>query len=270
MRAKAVVGQVGIEQQQLVGHQHAFVDDDLGRQAADVEHRGLLQAAVAPQFVTGPLANHVQLPLEGVARQTVRRGDEQLLDGRLRRGRGRAEVGFHAAHGDAVPAHQPLPLLGDNPFHGSFALLAFVVDGRQEHDSGAVPARLRQFGAQVHLGHFGEEFVRQRGQDPGPVAGRRFATASAPMAHPPQDVVGVQHQLMAALALDMRDNPHAASVFLVGGIVQAVLLRISVHRSQTHFRLDLSVIRQALRTAAVRRRRQHYYSRPTCSGTNLP
>jgi hypothetical protein len=104
------------------------------------------------------------------------------------------------------------------------------------------------------LSHFGQEFVGQRRQYAGAVARRRLAAASTPVAHPPQHVVGIQHQLMTSLAFDVRHNPHTASIFLVGGIVEAVLFGISVHVSQTHFRLGVNVVRSVSAVSAGSRR----------------
>ena len=54
-----------------------------------------------------------------------------------------------------------------------------------------------------------------------------MATASSTMIHILQDNVRIQHDLVAALALDVRDEPDAAAVVLVGRIVQPMLFRVS-------------------------------------------
>lgn len=47
------------------------------------------------------------------------------------------------------------------------------------------------------------------------------------MIHPPQYVVGVENQLMAAAAFDIRHQPDATTVVLEGRIVQTVLLWVT-------------------------------------------
>ena len=108
-----VVGssQVGIVLEELLGREHALVDDHLGRQRADVEHLRLRERRVAAEPVAGLLADQIELPLEGVAREALAGGDHQLLDVRLAGFGGRADVGLVGFGRHLAPADQPLALL---------------------------------------------------------------------------------------------------------------------------------------------------------------
>ena len=66
-----LVHQIGEIGQQLAGREHALVDHDLGRQAADVEHLGLSRAVSPRKQMARPLANQIQLPFEVVALQRL-------------------------------------------------------------------------------------------------------------------------------------------------------------------------------------------------------
>ena len=65
-----------------------------------------------------------------------------------------------------------------------------------------------------------EEAVRQRGQDPGAVAGVDLGAARSAMIDVAEHGRGVDQDLVAALALDVRDEADAAGVVLEGGVVE--------------------------------------------------
>ena len=75
-------GQVGEERHELTGGQHALVDDHAGGQRADVEHLRLREDVAAAQPGRRLFADQVQLALEGVLIEPVRRADEELFDDR--------------------------------------------------------------------------------------------------------------------------------------------------------------------------------------------
>ena len=67
--------------------------------------------------------------------------------------------------------------------------------------------------------------MRQRGQNARTVARVRFAAASAAVVHVAQNFLGIDENLMAAFALDVSDETHAARIMLVGRVVQSLLRR---------------------------------------------
>ncbi len=209
------VAQVRIEIRQLIFGQHAFVDHDFRRQAADEEILGLAQFVAAAQPVAGLLADQIKLALERVAGQPVGRADEQLFDDRLRQPGRLAEIGFFRAHRDFAPADQRLAFGCTNLRNRPLAGLALRVVGRQEHVPGRIATRFRQFGVESLDRRLRQKLVGQRGQDAAAVAGIRLRAAGAAMLHPAQQMVRIPDDLVAALPLDMRNEADAAAVVLV-------------------------------------------------------
>ena len=70
-----------------------------------------------------------------------------------------------------------------------------------------------------------EKLVRQRGEDAGAVARVRLAAAGAAVVHVAQHFLGVDQNLVAALALDVRNKAHAARIVLERRVVQPLLRR---------------------------------------------
>ena len=227
-----LIGQVRIELEQLVRRQHALVDDHAWSTGCR-RRRGTpaCRLRVAAQPARGSLADDVQLPLEGLFRQAAAGGDKELFNDRHGPPRGRPHVGKIRSDRHRPPAHQPLTLLADDLCNHLLALLPFGIIGRQEHQARAEMARRGQIGLQFALSHLGQEFVRQGCQNSRAVPRVGFAAASAAMIHPPQHVVRVQDQLVAAAAFDIRYQPDATTVVLEGRIVQTVFLGVTQHPS---------------------------------------
>ena len=78
-----------------------------------------------------------------------------------------------------------------------------------------------------------QELMRQGGEDAGAVARVRLAAAGAAVVHVAEHFLGIDQNLVAALALDVRNKPHAARIVLERRVVQPLLRR---QRSET--RLD--------------------------------
>src|SRR5690606_22871615 len=100
---------------ELTGRQHALVDHDLRREAAHVEVLPLREALVLAQTMARALADQVELALERIALEPVARGDEELLDVRLRGARRVAEVRAVRIDRHRTPADQPLAFLRADP-----------------------------------------------------------------------------------------------------------------------------------------------------------
>ena len=122
-------------------------------------------------------------------------------------------------------SRRALLLVCDEFFDDGLALGPFGGIGRQKDDAGSKFARRGQVGVQLLLDHAGEEFVRQRGEDARAVAGVRFAAAGAAVVHVAEHFLGVDQDLMAPLAFDVRDKAHAARIVFVRGIVEPLLRR---------------------------------------------
>jgi len=95
---------------------------------------------------------------------------------------------------------------------------------RQEHHADAILASRRQFNAL--LGHFlAIELVRNLDQDAGTVTLQRIGTDSTAVIEIFQDQQTLLDDAMTFLALEVGNKAHAASVVLVSGVVQTLLLR---------------------------------------------
>ncbi len=230
----AEVGEVGKE---LLRRELSLVDDDLRRQAANVEHLRLIELG-SPELRTGALPDHVQLSLESLALQPIRRLDKELLDDRLARLRGRAYVGALGVRRHASPADELLSLICDDGLDRALAMLALAGDLRQEDQARGVLARFRQLDPEILLGDLGQKLVRESRQESSAVAGIGLAPARAPVGHAQQDLVGVIDDLMAPFALDVGHEPDAATVLLVARVVKPLFLR---KRAETHLTVCLQI-----------------------------
>ncbi len=76
-----------------------------------------------------------------------------------------------------------------------------------------------------------QKLVRQRGEDAGAVARVRLAAAGAAVVHVAEHFLGIDENLVAALALDVRNEAHAARIVLERRVVQALLRRRAERRS---------------------------------------
>ena len=170
------IDDVGEHDVDLGSDQHALVDERCLRKARDIE---LVTAggAGAPDFVFDAFADDVQLALEcfGVARR-IAAADEDLLDRRLRRERGRADRGVVRRY--FAPAAQLQAFFLDDPREHVAASLRRLCGRRQEHEPRAVLIDRRQVDTQRRTGA-AEEFVRHLYEDARTVAGIFLAAARA-------------------------------------------------------------------------------------------
>jgi hypothetical protein len=67
-----------------------------------------------------------------------------------------------------------------------------------------------------------KKFVWDRHQDPSTITRVLLATTGAAMVHVPQNRIGVENDLVTRCALDVRDEPNAARIFLQLGIVETL------------------------------------------------
>ncbi len=258
MRLVVGVVEVGIEVLELPRGKHALVDERGAREAANVELLRLTQRMVAAQLVARALADQVELALERIALEAVAGCDEHVLDLRHRRASRLADVGFVRQRRHASPADQPLAFLGAQVRHTCLAALALCCVRGEEHHAGRVLARRRQVDAELLLRDLREKLVRQARDDAGTVARVRLRAARAAMIHAAQQMVRIGHDLVAALALDVRDEADAAAVVLELGPIKASCRRWAVLVAVTHARCRSSPRRgrRTVRCMGGRDRRQ--------------
>ena len=210
------VGEVGIELVDLIGQQQPFVDDRPGGEGADVGE-GLAGEAKLAELDLEALADHKQLPLELVARGLLPSPHERLPNHRLDlagRGTDGAVVDRHGA-----PAEELLPLFLAKP--GKERLSALLLLRRRGEEDVADGPVARSGKADAGLGRDGvEEFLRHLDEDAGPVAGERIAPAGPAVGEVFEHLEPLTDDLVAAPPVHVDDEPDAAGIVLVGGIVE--------------------------------------------------
>ena len=214
-----VLVQVGIVLAELVGEEHALVDDGARRD----RHRIIAgEAAFAALIdrVRDRLAQNVELALElFLGAGDAAAADEHLHVrgfGRLHGDAERGIVGRHAAPAEQLHAFGG-NLIGDDALNdGAPGIVA-----RHEQRANGVVAGLRQ-GEAEFLGFTNEEIVRDLNQDACAVAGARVGANGATVFEIAQNVDRVGDDLVGLLALDIGDEADAAGIFFKRGIVEAL------------------------------------------------
>ena len=219
--------EIGVEGEELVRRQHALVDDHLRGQADEEQQLVLGELGVVAQPVRRGLADQVETALKGIALDAAR-ADEQLLHGGHGCSRRVADVRLVRPMGHGPPTEQILAGGGDLLCDHGFAVRPLGRVTGQEDDARAVSPGSGQVDAQVGLGDLGQEPVRQRGEDPGTVAGVLLVAETAAVDHAAVHVSRGVDDLAARPALDVADEPDAARVLLQRGVVQPLALGQSV------------------------------------------
>ncbi len=213
------LAEVGIILAELVGEEHALVDDGPARQ----RHRVIAgEAAVAAQIdrLRNRLAQDVEPALEILlVLDLLAAADEHLhvrgfgrLDGLAER----AIVGRHVAPAEQYQSFVP-DLVGDDALD-DVAPCRFL---RHEQRADGIFARLRQLEADLAgLAH--EKRVRNLHQDAGAVAGARIGADRAAMFEVAEDADRVGDDLMRLPALDVGNEADAAGNLLERGIVETL------------------------------------------------
>ena len=210
---------VGEHALDLVGREHALVDEGVGGEARQVEVLPLADLAVAHR-VLRPLADDVELALErGPIGHRGSAGDEHLLDHRLHRARGGADRG--GVGGDGPPAEDRLALVDHEPLQDGPARLAVRRGAGQEHEAGPVAALRGQGDAEPGALAL-EEPVRHLDQDAGAVARVHLAATGAAVQEVLQHREGLAHDRVGLAALDVHHEADPAGVVLVGRVVEAL------------------------------------------------
>ena len=213
-RGEALVEQVGIEGRQVLGEEHALVDDRPARQRADVElgdvlgERGLLHAT----------AQDVELLLElAVVEPRIAAADQDLLDlgpGLVGLGADDRDVDRHLAPAqDRVAETQDLGL--DD---GAAALLRAEVGARQEHHADRDASDLRELAAGV-ADIFLEEVLRNLDVETRAIARLAVGVDGAAVPHSLQRIDARRHDVAASLAVQRDHETDAAGIESLGGVV---------------------------------------------------
>ena len=218
VRDEARVEQVGIEVGQLLGQEHALVDDRAAGQRADVEVLDRLQL----DGVLDAPADDVELGLEGLGFDvlpSLARRDHDLLDLRPRGvGLFADHLGVHRNLAPAVDHQAGLQdlALDDDPA----ALLGAKVGARQEDHADADQVLARVVAGQRDL--LLEEGLGDLHVDAGAVAGLAVGIDRATVPDRLERLdPGLDH-LAPRPAVDRGDQADAAGVVLLGGIVESL------------------------------------------------
>ena len=213
------VGEILVD---LLGGEHAFVDECLHRQARDVPVLRAGQRGCADVGV-GALADDVELALEReIVGDAGAAADEDLPHERLARTRGVAER--CAVGRDRAPAEDDLTLGLDQLLE---TLLNFAAEGRvarQEDEAAAVFAGGRERDARAFAG-LDEKSMRHLQQHAGTVAGIDLGTAGAAVVEVPEDLERVGKNLVRFAAVHIDHEAHSAGLVFEPGIVQPLLRR---------------------------------------------
>ena len=211
------LAQIGIIFAELVGQEHALVDDGAARH----RHRIIAgEAAVAALIdcLRNRLAQDVKPALEFLVVLDMRAAaDEHLHMGGLGRLDGFAERGIVGRHVAPAEQHQllVLDLVGDDALD-DFAPRRFL---RHEQRADRVVAGLRQL--EADLGRLArEERVGNLHQNAGAVAGARVGADRAAMLEIAENVERVGDDLVRLLALDIGDEADAAGILFEAEIVE--------------------------------------------------
>src|SRR6185503_17357799 len=155
-------------------------------------------------------------------------------DDRLGRGCGGTDVSFLRIGANAPPADELLPLADDELFHGLLAQVSLRFVLRQEDLAYGVSPNLWQFSIEQPFCLRAHQFVGNGGEHPRAVAGIRFAAAGPTVIHIPESFGGIPNDAVAANPLHIGNEADAATVLLVGRVIEPVLYRKIVFELNGH------------------------------------
>ncbi len=211
------VRHVGVHGLDLVGREHALVDERIGGEARQVEELPGRHVGTVDR-VLHPLSDDVEPALEGpVVHEADAPPDENLPDDGLDRPGARPDG--RVVRGDVPPAQEALAFLPDDLFKDGLAASRLRRIPGEEDQPCAVPAGGRQVDADAGA-HTAEECVGHLDEDPCSVPRVDLATAGAPMEEVLQDGQGLGDDPVGLPALDVYHEPDAATVAFESGIIQ--------------------------------------------------
>ena len=213
--------QVSVIRRNLLGHEHAFIDERLVRKARNVKPIPAADLARIANHLLGPLPNDVQLSLEcHVVGQLGTAPNEHLPHKRLR-GLGR-RAQRRVVRGNVAPAKNLLSFLADNRGEYLFALGAFGwVFGHIQHTHAIFSKRGQ--GNTRRLADFRQKRVRHLNQNARAIASVRLATASAAVIEVDKNLNGLANYGIGFFTLDINQKAHPTRIMLEPGVVKALL-----------------------------------------------
>ena len=210
--------EIRVEKGQLVSREEPLVDEGSGGEARDVE-LAIVRVVAPADRLLGPPTDDVELPLEGVGPGGPPL--EEALDDPGFRGAGELPE-EPVVVGDLPPAEDGVPFLTGDPLEGLDAPPGkFRVGGEEDHADRVVPPRGEGEGKTGEA----EEGVGDPDEDPGAVAGGLVAPDRPPVLEVDEDPDSFFDDGMAGFRREGGDEPHAAGVMLLGGIVEAAAYR---------------------------------------------
>jgi hypothetical protein len=214
-RNEALVEKVRVECGQLLGEEHALVDDRAAAQRAEIE---VLDLVGDDPLLDAP-ANDVEVALELVLLDAFRVRDEYLLD--LGPGRVRLLADDVDIDRNLPPAVDPVAEGENLRFDdGARTLLRVEIGARQEDHADRELARLRLGADRAHM--VAEEILRDLHMDAGTVAGLAVGVDGAAMPDGFEGIDGREYDRAARLTVERGDEADAARVVLLGRIVEPV------------------------------------------------
>ena len=211
------IGQIRIVRIELLGGEHALVDDGPGRQADHVKEIAPRHVAGAHQFLGGA-ANQAQLALEGgdIGHAHATR-DEHLPDERPRLDRALAQPGWIDGH---VPPPQHAQLQQrDGPLEQALAMGGLVrIRGQKDH-AHAVFLGAGKRDAQRER-DVAQEGVRDLQHDAGAIPGVLLAATGAAVSEVLQNLDAVAHDPVRPASLDIDHQPDPARIVLLARMVE--------------------------------------------------
>ena len=253
------IEQIGERALDLIGDQHALVDQRLRRQARDVERvplgqrRGRRPRARSRLRMTysfrsngdGPgRVGPVAVAGRVVARAARTRADEDLLDDRLGRERRRRRCRRRPSARSASRAAAALLRRRSARRAPQPARAPPSSRGRKTRPAPYCPAGGSAMPSGA--GDLAQEPVRHLNQDAGAVAGVRLAAARAAVQQVDEDLQPLLDDAVRAAALDVDDEADAAGVVLVARIVQADGIRSALRALRAGGRVGWSDIKDQL------------------------
>ena len=208
----------------LVGQQQALVNHGATGHARNVVFLAVLQIEVL-NGGAGGLADHIQLALQRVLHDdVVTAANEHLADDGFffpHCGRhGHVQVDWHIA-----PAQQYLAFGFDGALHLLFARHARgVLLGQKDHAHAVFASSREPDPVQGHL--FAVQRVGQLNQDARTVPHEFVGAYRTPVVQVFENLERVGHDAVALLTPDMGHKTHTASIMLVAGRIQAVVLKV--------------------------------------------
>ncbi len=213
------LGQVREERVELLGGEHALVNEGARREACDVKQIAAGNIAGTHKLL-GQATNQAQLALEGGdVRQAFTARHEDLANlGARSHGAVAKPVGIDR---HVPPPKDFLPKLGDGLFQDFLAAGSLETVLRQKHHSDTVLLSRWQSDAE-RRGYIAQKYVRNLEHDPRAVARVLFAAAGAAVGQVLQYLDGIANNLVRLAPFHVHDQPYAARVVLVLRVIKAL------------------------------------------------